>query len=439
MASSPHDSDAAQARLVLGLSGAASEAELQAAYWALRAHIESRAVTSEDPGFVAARVAELQQLTERLALALDVPPDSLPSPRIEAVQPAPRQGWPVWLGIGGFVAALLIGLVYWLMRAPSDATDASPLAAVAQGDPPGRLVFAESPTAARFTVLDAEGTRVVRAGIVSSDPVELAPGQYSVWLSALACDASRHNTIRVETDADIELVAPECTRTLALVLRSDVTGDRVRIDGEDVGSTGPGAHILQPGSHEIAIEHGGREAWRAEIEVGSDDRLTLHADLAAKANAADEPEGSPDAGDSAETARPPPPPGRTAGPPPRPPGSSGRPGGTREGLPGGTSSESPVRDTQVAGSRSWHDAVRRRLIDKYDENGSRSLDTTIEIASIPCSEWLAIESQYETGGLQVPMTRLYGFDGSEWVEGALGVERGLRDFTYRRMKECGLK
>jgi hypothetical protein len=42
-----HDSDAAQARLVLGLSGAASEAELQAAYWALRAHIEARAVESD--------------------------------------------------------------------------------------------------------------------------------------------------------------------------------------------------------------------------------------------------------------------------------------------------------------------------------------------------------------------------------------------------------
>jgi hypothetical protein len=37
------------------------------------------------------------------------------------------------------------------------------------------------------------------------------------------------------------------------------------------------------------------------------------------------------------------------------------------------------------------------------------------------------------------MTRLYGFDGSDWVEGALGIEQGLRDFTYRRMKECGLK
>ncbi len=423
MASSSHDSDAAQARLVLGLSGAASEAELQAAYWALRAHIESRAVASDDPGFVAARVAELQQLTERLALALDVPPDSLPAPRIEAVRPAtPRSRWPVWIGVAAFALAVLGGLGFWLMKTPTDASETSPLAAVAHTDPPGRLVFAESASAARFTVLDAEGTRVVRAGVVSGEPVELEPGEYAVWLSALGCDASRQHTIRVESEADVELLAPECTRTLALVVRSDVTGDRVRIDGEVVGSTGPEAHVLEPGDHEVAIDHAGREAWRARVEVGADDRVTLHARIA-ETDPPDE-RSSQQAGGA---------------PPPPPPPQDGPQEGRSQGFRDGTSGESPLRDTQAAGSRSWHDAVRRRLVDKYDENGSRSLDTTIEIASIPCSEWLAIESQYETGGLQVPMTRLYGFDGSEWVDGALGIERGLRDYTYRRMKECGLK
>ena len=102
MAPSQHDSDAAQARLVLGLSGAATEAELQAAYWALRAHIEARAVASEDPGFVAARTAELQQLTERLAFALDVPPDSLPPPQLDWVRATPKRSWTVAVGVVGF-------------------------------------------------------------------------------------------------------------------------------------------------------------------------------------------------------------------------------------------------------------------------------------------------------------------------------------------------
>ncbi len=438
MAASSHDSDAAQARLVLGLSGAATEAELQAAYWALRAHIESRVVASEDPGFVAARTAELQQLTERLALALDVPPDSLPPPQLDWVRPTQSRGWPVWLGVVAFALALAAGLVFWLMRSPGDSSETSPLAAVAHTEPPGRLVFGASASPARFTVLDAEGTRVVRAGVLPSEPVELAPGEYAVWLSALGCDASRQHSIRVESEADVTLAGPECTRTLELVVRSDLTGDVVRIDGESVGGTGPAPHVLEPGDHQVSIEHEGQDVWTARVEVGEDDRVTLHARVS-QSDAAARPPGSPPPptrerpASRAETAA------EGAPPQPRPTlGGDGANDGRDSGFSRGDNAE-VARDARRAGSRSWHDQVTRRLVSKYDANDSQNLDTTIEIASIPCSEWRAIESQYESGGLQVPMTRLYGFDGSEWVDGALGIERGLRDFTYRRMKECGLK
>jgi hypothetical protein len=512
MAPSPHESDAAQARLVLGLSGAATEAELQAAYWALRAHVEARAVASEDPGFVAARTAELQRLTESLAIALDVPPDSLPPPQLDWVKPPPRRRLPVGAGVVAFALAVVAGLVFWMWRAPGDDSDGSPLAAVAHTEPPGRLVFrppasrrpeaaderaptesgsdsrsaqasvgapaatvsekddaspessdSETPESApaseatggtgsgrtgldaafaaspaRYTVLDAEGTEVVRAGVVSSAPVELPPGEYAVWLSALGCDASRQHTIRVESDTDVELAAPQCTHSLEVVVRSDVTGDLLRIDGEAVGGTGPDPHRLGPGEHEITIEHDGETAWSARVAVDQDDRLTLHAKLAearsrdAATRAAAAPRERPAA--RAETA--------AAGSKPRAEqeiGGAGAPDDPGGGIPRARNTGGELARDGRAGSRSWHDGVRRLLIDKYDENRSGSLDTTIEIASIPCAEWRAIESQYETGGLQVPMSRLYGFDGSEWVEGALGIERGLRDFTYRRMKECGLK
>lgn len=426
MAPTSHDSDAARARLVLGLSGAATDTELQAAYWALRAHIESRALASEDPGFVAARTAELQRLTERLAVALDVAPDSLPPPELDWVHVrVQRRPWTVIAGIVGFALALAVGFLFWLQRSSDDPGDASPLAAVAPVAPPGRLVFAQSETPARFSVLDAEGSRVVRAGITSGDPVELPPGAYAVWLSALGCDASRQHTVQLDAEATLELAVPVCTRTLELVVRSDVTGDVVRIDGEARGGTGPRPHLLYAGPHEVEIELDGEPAWRARIDVGEGDRLTLHADLSKPGPTRSESEPRPE-GDA-------PPP-----PPPPPPAGSGAPDVGPDGM-GGTATEDALRDARAAGSRSWHEGVRLRLIDKYDSNGSHDLDTTVEIASIPCTEWRAIESQYDAGGLQVPMTRLYGFDGSEWVEGALGIERTLRDYTYRRMQECGLK
>jgi hypothetical protein len=90
------------------------------------------------------------------------------------------------------------------------------------------------------------------------------------------------------------------------------------------------------------------------------------------------------------------------------------------------------------GSKRWHDEVRQRLLEKYDANGSRQLDNPEEVNAIPCDEWRSIQSSYQTGGLSVPMTRLYGFDGSEWVPGALGVAREMRGYAYDRMHQCGL-
>jgi hypothetical protein len=36
------------------------------------------------------------------------------------------------------------------------------------------------------------------------------------------------------------------------------------------------------------------------------------------------------------------------------------------------------------------------------------------------------------------MARNYGFDGSEWIEGALGFSRSIRSAVYAKMLECGL-
>ena len=93
----------------------------------------------------------------------------------------------------------------------------------------------------------------------------------------------------------------------------------------------------------------------------------------------------------------------------------------------------------MGGSKTWHDAIKHELISTYDQNGSGSLDTREEVLSIPCPVWLDIERQYETGGLSVDMTHMYGFDGTDAPANTLGITYGLRGEAYQRMKDCGLK
>ena len=62
-----------------------------------------------------------------------------------------------------------------------------------------------------------------------------------------------------------------------------------------------------------------------------------------------------------------------------------------------------------------------------------------EVASIDCPVWQEIERSYESGALGAPMSRLYGFDGSRWVDHALGFDLRMRGDAYERMVICGLR
>jgi hypothetical protein len=103
--------------------------------------------------------------------------------------------------------------------------------------------------------------------------------------------------------------------------------------------------------------------------------------------------------------------------------------------------EDPIASITTApgGSHSWHAAVSRSLVRRYDHDLSGYIDSPSEVAAIPCKEWRGLERSYETGGLSVPMSRLYGFDGSRWVKDALGFDLRVRDDSYERMKHCGLR
>ena len=59
-------------------------------------------------------------------------------------------------------------------------------------------------------------------------------------------------------------VPPE---TGKLIVRSNVSGDRVFIDGKSVGATGPESHTLAPGKHEIRVEKEGFKTFKEKVRL----------------------------------------------------------------------------------------------------------------------------------------------------------------------------
>jgi hypothetical protein len=90
------------------------------------------------------------------------------------------------------------------------------------------------------------------------------------------------------------------------------------------------------------------------------------------------------------------------------------------------------------GSTTWHDAVSRQLVSRFDRDGSGRIDRVEESEAISCELWRELERDFDEGGLGLSMARNYGFDGSEWIDGALGFSRSIRSAVYAKMLECGL-
>nr|VFJ49275.1 MAG: Formylglycine-generating enzyme, required for sulfatase activity, contains SUMF1/FGE domain [Candidatus Kentron sp. FW] len=67
--------------------------------------------------------------------------------------------------------------------------------------------------------------------------------------------------------------------TARLIVRSNVSGDKVTIDGKAMGATGPKPHTLPPGEHEIRVEKEGFKAFEAKIHLVAGGEETIRARL----------------------------------------------------------------------------------------------------------------------------------------------------------------
>lgn len=292
---------------------------------------------------------------------------------------------------------------------------------------------------ATLRVLDPDREELLFKVPAEGARLALGEGRYALEVSREDCPDQWTRSVYFEAGQSRRFEPTLCVGEGELVVRSNVVGDRLTIDGLDVGPTGEKAHLVGVGDHDVRIEKAGFAPFEGKVRIRPDESLELRAELI-PADAAG-PVGRPMPVAKVEPA--------TA------PGGGGQPGGLdlsglREEIEGGTQGMEVVNpeldfddiSTSVrtdGGSTVWHDRVSADMLARYDLDGSGRIDRLEESEAIPCNVWVEIERDFDGGGLGLTMARYYGFDGSEWHPGALGFARAHRSAVFERMKECGLR
>ena len=78
---------------------------------------------------------------------------------------------------------------------------------------------------------------------------------------------------------DNPVTLPTKPRPARLIVRSNVSGDTVTIDGKSVGSTGPNAHRLAPGKYRLRVEKKGYQPFETHIRLAAGEQETVRAKL----------------------------------------------------------------------------------------------------------------------------------------------------------------
>ncbi|MDG2049697.1 MAG: PEGA domain-containing protein [Myxococcota bacterium] len=407
------------ARLWLGLPEKAPAAQWIAAYWCLRNHLEARtrkAPTSRDR--VLAH-GQLHQLHRDFVSLEEIPAPLRPKPPLHAPV-SHRPGLPArWAA--AVVVILLLLAVAWtqLGQRPGAST---PLAGA-----PAELILEANPPQAEVWVRTGEDERVVLTGPADGTPQTLPAGTYSISVLHPHCPDTWSQSIRLEADESRRYAPKICRGQGQIQVRSNVKQDRLIVDGRDLGMTGETLHSLRTGAHQVRVEKPGHVTWEGNVVLKPEQQIDLFAEL--PRSPSPQPAPAPAAASTAAAPR------LAKRDLPAEAGTTRAAG--RLNAPR-TDKLSPIR-TGKGGSKSWHDAVVEDLVGQYDQNGSGTLDTTQEVQAIPCATWIEIEQSYETGGLAVEMTHLYGFDGSDAPANTLGIAPAVRSYAYDRMKNCGLR
>ncbi len=426
--------DRAAALRIFGLTERASEAQLQDAFWRLRAHIEERLNDASSEHQRNSCRLELKGLDQALEAAAPSPEDAN---RLRVSEPSQdglsinQKRAAVILVIGLIVAGLA---TWWLAGeiTPGERDAELPQASVAALAPeleseepeplPARVFIRGNLPDLHLEIVNSSTGTLAHEGVADGEAVELAAGRYEVRVEHAECRDIWTRDIALAPGGLHEYVAQICSAEGWLVVRSNVSQDRLRLDDDARGSTGPVHHLLTTGEHQVQVSKSGYLPWEGAIEVPAGATVTLRANLIPEPR-----ETSTQKQEQLEQ--------QAQHPPPL----FSSPTSEDAGSPGDRRANSLVDSIELERTHEWHQSAKRYLLTRYDIDMSGSLDSRTEILEISCKDWRSLEGSFDQGGLQLPLSRFYGFDGTKWVDNAFGISGEMRSVAYDRLRECGLK
>lgn len=322
---------------------------------------------------------------------------------------------------------------------------------------PARLVVTSRPQNADLRIRPPDSDELLLKIDGRGANIELPPGAYALEVSRPDCPDVWREDIELEPGESRRYEPTICVGAGELVVRSNVSDDRLRVDDLDLGATREAPHLLGVGDHVVRVDKPGYAGFEGKVRIRPDERIELRATLSASDSgppgtqaASTEKQAAPLPFDVVAPSQPPALPrahesalARDASPAeianPLLPGPM-RP--ERFAVPRPELDFDSTRglgSLAKGGSTTWHDAIVQRVLSRYDADGSGAIDRGSETEAIPCSFWKEVERSFDEGGLGLSMSRLYGFDGSEWHPNALGFARAQRGLAYERMQACGLE
>jgi len=190
-----------------------------------------------------------------------VPPSHTPpQPPSQPPSQPPRSGGrrAVWIMCTAAIVAAA-GVAYWFYVQPD----------------PSTLTITTSPSGALAEARSDEETVLLGQTPQSR---ELAPGLWNIVVSTEGYVTVTEQVELVEGEIatiDIELV-PEVAY---LIVRSNVAGDTVMIDGLAVGPSGPSRHEVSPGTHTVTVSQDNYSDWGQSVSLAPGEERELVAEL----------------------------------------------------------------------------------------------------------------------------------------------------------------
>ncbi len=413
----------AQLARVLARPVSSSDGELLAGARQLRAALEVRRgrddTTNEDATRLAEEIASLDDAIARLEASVSAAPH-----RADRL--------PVLGALAGVVLTVAVLAAQPWNGGPETSDERRPTFLRRTG----RLVIDGPQPGAVLRVLDADRSTVLVERPAEGADVELRRGRYALEVRREGCPDAWTRSAWFEVGATLHFEPALCTGEGRLIVRSNVDGGTLSIDGVEVGSTDEAPRPLAVGEYDVEVSKPGYQTHVGRLRILADETLELRADLVPERDSASVARRL-DLSFEAAALTPP----EVSEPTPFDLGAlaaSIAPGRSPEG---GTRllQRDGLGRLPDGGSTAWHDRVSREFRSRFDSDDSGGIDRVEESESISCAYWRETEASFDRGGLGLSMARYYGFDGSEWHPGALGFDRDVRGAAYARMRECGLQ